>query len=107
MILGCAGFMFGTGGGALIAMTMGEGDREKANRTFSLLVYASIVCGGALTVLGQLFLRPIASALGAEGQLLDNCVTYGRVILLGLPAYILQYEFQCLFATAEKPTLGL
>lgn len=107
MILGCAGFMFGTGGGALIAMTMGAGDREKANRIFSLLIYVSIACGVVLAVLGQLFLRPIAAALGAEGQLLENCVTYGRVILLGLPAYILQYEFQCLFATAEKPTLGL
>ena len=107
MILGCVGFMFGTGGGALIAMTMGEGDREKANQTFSLLVYVSIACGIALAVFGQLFLRPIAAVLGAEGRLLEDCATYGRVILLGLPAYVLQYEFQCLFATAEKPKLGL
>ena len=107
MILGCVGFMFGTGGGALIAMTMGEGDREKANQTLSLLVYVSIACGIALAVFGQLCLRPIAAVLGAEGRLLEDCATYGRVILLGLPAYVLQYEFQCLFATAEKPKLGL
>lgn len=107
MILGCVGFMFGTGGGALIAMTMGEGDREKANRTFSLLVYISIACGVVLAALGLVFLRPIAAVLGAKGQLLDDCVTYGRVVLAGIPAFILQYEFQCLFATAEKPKLGL
>jgi len=107
MILGCIGFMFGTGGSALIARTAGEGDRERANRIFSLLVYVSMACGLALTVLGLLLLRPIAAALGAEGRLLEDSVTYGRIILLSNPAYILQYEFQCLFATAEKPKLGL
>ena len=107
MILGCVGFMFGTGGGALIAMTRGEGDREKANRTFSLLIYTSIACGVALVAFGLIFLRPIAAALGAGGQLLEDSVTYGRIILLAIPAFVLQYEFQCLFATAEKPKLGL
>ena len=107
MILGAVGFMFGTGGGALIAKTMGEGRREEACRLFSLLVYISIGCGLALTVVGLIVLRPVCMALGAEGRLLEDAVIYGRVLLLGIPAYILQYEFQCLFATAEKPQLGL
>lgn len=107
MILGSVGFMFGTGGSALIAMTMGEGNGKRANQTFSLLVYASIVCGVVLAALGLIFLRPITATLGASGQLLEDCMTYGRVILIAIPAFILQYEFQCLFATAEKPKLGL
>ena len=107
MILGTCGFMFGTGGGALIAKTMGEGKKEKANRIFSLIVYISIICGIVLAILGILLIRPLAVALGAEGQLLENSITYGRIILMALPAYILQFEFQCLFATAEKPSLGL
>lgn len=107
MILGSLGFMFGTGGGALIAKTLGEGEISKANRLFSLIVYTSIVCGIVMAVLGILFIRPIASMLGAQGQLLNDSIVYGRIILIAIPAYILQYEFQCLFATAEKPTLGL
>lgn len=107
MILGSAGFMFGTGGGALIAKTMGEGKKEKANSLFSLIVYASAGCGVLFAVLGLVLIRPLASALGAEGQLLEDSVTYGRIILMAIPAYMLQYEFQSLFATAEKPTLGL
>lgn len=107
MILGCIGFMFGTGGGALIAKTLGEGDNEKANRTFSLIVYTSAICGFVLAAAGIAFLRPIASALGASGKMLDDCLLYGRIILAALPFYILQYEFQCLFATAGKPRLGL
>lgn len=107
MILGCVGFMFGTGGGALIAITMGTGNTKKANEIFSLLIYTSIVCGIVLAAAGILLLPPVASAMGAEGQLLESCVFYGRIILPALPFYILQYEFQCLFATAEKPKLGL
>jgi len=107
MILGTGGFLFGTGGGALISKTLGEGQQEKANRIFSLVVYAAIISGAVLGALGILLLRPVAQALGAEGELLENCVRYGRICLLALPAFTLQYEFQCLFATAEKPALGL
>ena len=107
MILGSVGFLFGTGGGALIAKTMGEGEREKAKHLFSLIVYTSTVCGVVLAALGLLLIRPFAAALGAEGTLLEDSITYGRIILAATPTYILQYEFQCLFATAEKPTLGL
>ena len=107
MILGCAGFMFGTGGGALIAQTLGEGDRERANRLFSLIVYTSIVCGVVLMLFGFACIRPIASLMGAEGRLLDDSVRYGRIVLAALPFYVLQFEFQCLFVTAERPKLGL
>lgn len=107
IILGSLGFMFGTGGGALIAKTMGEGRLEKANSLFSLIVYTSAICSALLACLGIIFLSPITSALGAKGQLLADSITYGRIILIAIPAYILQYEFQCLFATAGKPALGL
>ncbi len=107
MILGSVGFMFGTGGGALIAKPLGEGKEKKARDLFSMIVYVSFACGVFLAVFGILFVRPIASLLGAKGQLLEDCVTYGRIILAALPAYVLQYEFQCLFATAGKPSLGL
>lgn len=107
LILGCVGFMFGTGGGALIAKALGEGDKEKANRIFSLIVYTSAALGIVLAIAGIIFLRPIAEILGAEDEMLYDCLIYGRIILAALPFYILQYEFQCLFATAGKPQLGL
>lgn len=107
MILGTVGFMFGTGGSALIAITMGAGNKEKAQSLFSLFIYVSIICGIVIGILGILVLRPVAAWLGAEGEMLDNCVVYGRVILAALPALILQYEFQSFFITAEKPKLGL
>lgn len=107
LILGSVGFMFGTGGSALIGKALGEGDREKANRIFSMLVYISIAVGVVLTALGMLLIRPFAAFLGATGELLENCVLYGRVYLIGIVAYILQFEFQCFLPTAQKPKLGL
>lgn len=107
MILGCVGFMFGTGGSALIAKSLGEGDHPGANASFSLIVYTAAACGIVFAVLGIVFIRPIAALMGAGGAILEGCVVYGRIILLALPFFILQYEFQCLFATAGKPNLGL
>ncbi len=107
MILSVVGFMFGTGGSALVAKTLGEGDKKTANEHFSLFVCVAFVLGVVLAVVSFLFIRPIAAALGAEGELLENCVIYARVILLALPFNVLQYLFQSFFVTAEKPQLGL
>jgi len=107
MLLGSAGFMIGTGGSALVSKLMGEGKRQKANEVFSMLIYLSAVLGVALTVGGIVLMRPIAAALGAEGQMLEDCVIYGRTLLLGATAFIIQNEFQSFLIAAEKPQFGL
>lgn len=107
MILGTVGFMFGSGGAALVAKTCGEGELEKANRYFSLIVYVAFGAGLALSVLSFIFIRPIASMLGAEGQLLEHCALYARIILTAMPFFILQVMFQSFFSAAERPGLGL
>lgn len=107
MIVATVGFMFSTGGTAITAITFGEGDSKRANEYFSLFTYVSFFLGILFAILGIIFIRPIASALGAKGELLDNCVVYARVILAALPFYVLQLLFQSFFVTAEKPQLGL
>ncbi len=107
MMLSSIGFMFGTGGSALVAKTMGEGDKKKANSQFSLLVYVSFVLSVIISILAFLFIRPVASLMGAQGELLDNCVLYGRILIVTMPFFTMQFEFQSFFVTAEKPQLGL
>lgn len=107
MILNTVGFMFGTGGSAIVAKTFGMGDAQKANRYFSLFVYVAFGLGIIFAVLGFVFIRPIAVLLGAEGEMLDYAVVYARIILLALPFNVLQFLFQSFFVTAEKPKLGL
>lgn len=107
IITGAPGFMVGTGGSAIVAKTMGQGKPELANRYFSFLVCAAAVGGAAVGALGFAFARPIAAALGAEGEMLEHCVLYARIILAANPFFILQNVFQSFFVTAEKPKLGL
>ena len=107
MVFGTLGFMVGTGGTALISMTLGMGDKKKANALFSMLTYVCLIGGVVLTVLSIVFLRPAAIALGATGQMLEDCVTYGIIVQLALTAYILQYAFQSFCVTAEMPSLSL
>ncbi len=106
MVVSTVGFMFGTGGTALVSKTFGEGDPERANRYFSLFVYSSFLLGIVFSILGIVFLRPIAALLGATGTLLDNCVIYGRIVIAAMPYFILQLLFQSFFVAAEKPNLG-
>ncbi|MDE7217517.1 MAG: hypothetical protein K2N20_05430, partial [Helicobacter sp.] len=106
LVLSSFGFMFGTGGGALIAKTIGEGESENANAIFSFVVYSSLLCGIIMAIVGIVSIRPFAIFLGAEGQFLEDSILYGRILLLAIPAYILQTAFQCLFATAGKPAIG-
>lgn len=107
MMLSSVGFMLGTGGTAIIGKTLGEGQREEANRYFTMLIAAVVLFGAVLAALGILFLRPVSILLGAEGALLDDCIRYGRVILAALPFFALQVAVQELFVVAEKASLGL
>lgn len=107
MILGTVGFMIGAGGSAIVSKTLGEGNREKANQYFSMLIYTSIIGGIVLTIAGQIFLRPVSIMLGAKGDMIDNCVQYGRIIISALVPFMLQNVFQSFLITAEKPHFGL
>ena len=107
MILGAFGFMIGTGGSALVAKTLGENKKEDANRYFTMLITLVVILGIVLTIFGLIVVRPLSHALGARGQMLEDCVTYGRTLMIFNTAFMLQSVFQSLFITAEKPRLGL
>lgn len=107
MGLSALGFMIGTGGSAIVAKTLGEKKSKKANEYFSMLIYVTIIGGLVISVTGSILIRPVSSFLGASGELLENCVLYGRILFLSLTPYMLQNVFQSFFVTAEKPKLGL
>ena len=107
MLLGIVGFMLGTGGSALVAKTIGEGRRDKANGIFSMLLVVGFLSGIVFAGLGYFFLERIARLLGADDAMMESCLLYGRLLLLSLPFFVLQNMFQPLMVAAEKPQLGL
>lgn len=107
MVLGGIGFMIGTGGTALVSKVLGEGDREKANRYFSMMIMLTTILGVILTVIGIVFIRPVAYFLRATDEMIDNCVIYGRIVIGFTVSFMLQNVFQSFLIAAEKPKLGL
>ncbi|MBQ8788475.1 MAG: MATE family efflux transporter [Oscillospiraceae bacterium] len=106
-VLSALGFMIGAGGNAIVSKTLGEGEKEKANQYFSMLIYVSLVLGIAIAVLGITTVRPVSILLGAEGEeMIENCVIYGSIIFAGIPFFMLQNAFQIFFITAERPNYG-
>lgn len=107
MIIGSVGMMLGAGGTAVIGKTLGEGKRELANKYFSMVVYVVLAFGAFSAIIALFLLRTVAQALGAEGEMLENCVKYGRILCPALPFLMIQFSTQSFFVVAEKPKLGL
>lgn len=107
MIFGGIGFMFGTGGSALVAKTMGEGDKHRANRYFTMMIVVTLICGVIISTVGVIYMEPISIFLGADEEMLADCVLYGRIVLAFNTAFMLQNVFQSFLIAAEKPKLGL
>lgn len=111
MILGGVGFMFGTGGTALVTKTLGEKNQEKANSYFSLVVYSTIAIGLVFMVVGYFTVEPFARMMASLSEsntdaMIDSAIRYGRIMMLGIALYMLQNVFQSFFAGAEKPFVG-
>ena len=107
MVLGGMGFMIGTGGTALVAKVLGEGEKKEANRYFSMMVLVTLLLGVTLSVVGVIFMRPVSRLLGATEAMMDDCVLYGRIVIAFTFTFMLQNVFQSLLIVAEKPRLGL
>ena len=106
MICGAFGFMIGSGGSALVAKTLGENKKFKANQIFSLLIYTTVVSGVVISVSGLICLKPLVSAFNVEGELLADSLLYGHILLPAVTAFMLQYIFQAFFIAAERPNFG-
>lgn len=106
MIVSSIGFMMGTGGASLVSKKLGEGKQEEANRAFGNCTCFSIGIAILFAVIFFIFMPNIASILGADEEMLPYCVTYGRIMVIGIIFFNLQNMFQSFFQAAEKGKFG-
>ncbi|WP_026477501.1 MATE family efflux transporter [Alkaliphilus transvaalensis] len=107
MSIGAFGFMLGAGGSAVISKALGEGKTNQAKQYFTTLILTIIACGIVLSAVCIILIRPISYLLGASDLLIEDCVTYGSILIFGSVFFMLQTSFQTFFIVAEKPKLGL
>lgn len=99
--------MIATGGSAIVARKMGEGNQKEAQNNLSLLIVVELLIGIFIAIFGNLFTSNIISFLGASSIQAPLSITYAKIIFTFAPAFFLQTAFQTFFVTAGKPTLGL
>lgn len=107
LMIGGFGFMIGTGGSALVSKTLGEKKIELAGKYFSMLILFAIIFGIGISIISILFLEDICIILGANRDMMSDCLIYGKVLLIFNVSYMLQNIFQTFLVTAENPKLGL
>lgn len=105
-LVGALGLMLGTGGSALVSKTLGEGDPDKARRIFSMVIRLTVMAGILIAAIMYAIMPWLAKTLGSDEAMLPHAVLYGRILILVLPAYMLQLEFQPFYMAAEKPQFG-
>lgn len=105
-LVGALGLMVGIGGAALVSKTLGEGDRPRANRYFSMSVEFILLLSALMAIPLYLWMEPLSIALGAEGEMVEQCVIYGRICAAGMPAFMMQMGIQPFFMVAERPQMG-
>ena len=106
MMIASVGFMFGSGGNALVSLHLGLGEKKKANEYFSLIVYTLIGIGVVLAAVSFFLASSISRLLGASEAMLPYGVLYLRINMIGIVFYMLQNLFQNFLITAEKPRTG-
>ena len=107
MMIGAFGFMIGTGGSALVAKVLGEGDRHSANRIFTMLIKVIIVFSLTVSAAVFIFMPVLADLLGASAVIRSECIIYGRISTCSMVFFMLQNAFQSFLVTADRARLGL
>ncbi len=107
MIIAAIGFMFGTGGSALVGKVLGEGNTQRANGLFSFFLYVLIGIGVIASIILFFTMKPLLNALGVTETMMPYCLAYSYILIPAITLFMLQFYFQSFLATAKKPGLGL
>ena len=104
MLVSCVGFIFGSGGGALVSKKLGEGKKAEANQTFSLITYTVIGVGIVVSVIFYFLVPEITKGFASinsvktSPEIIEAATTYGRIMIAGVTLFIVQVYFHSIFA---------
>ena len=101
------GILLGIGGATRYSICRYQGDKDRANRSFTLSLLTGLGLGIILALLGAFCARPIALLLGANTDTLPLCIVYLRTVLLFSPCFLLNHVMVCFVRNDGNPKLAM
>lgn len=98
--------LFAVGNSTIVAIFLGQGEKQKANEVFTQNVVLLCILSVLITILVMIFLDPFARFLGATDHILPYARTYIGTIAPFSVVYILSYSFETLIKTDGYPKLA-
>jgi putative MATE family efflux protein len=107
MICISVGMLFGTGGGAIASIRLGEGNHAEANRVLGNVVGLFLICGVILTGVSQYFMDPLLHLFGASENTLPYARPYMRILMWVVVADFLAMGMNDLLRSEGNPGLSM
>lgn len=107
VLLMSIGLVIGAGGSAIISSYLGEGKKEEAKQTLTMLSVFLFVVSVILSAISFIFMAAISKIAGATDNTISFCTAYGRILAVFMPAQIMNFAFQEFLIVADESKLGL
>lgn len=100
--------MLGDGGAAFMSLCMGKGESKKINRLIGTLITISVIISVIFLLICFPLLKNIASFFGAKTEAsLKYSLEYGRIILIGVPFYIIMNMLNSIIRADGSPQVAM
>jgi len=84
MITGAVNQLVSNGCAAAVAIRLGEGDRDGAQKLVGTTITFNVVVGILCIILGQIYMKPLLIAFGASEAILPYAIPYLNITLYGM-----------------------
>ena len=101
------GIMLSVGGCAITSIRLGEGAKERADKTFSLVVVTGFLLSLILMVIALFNLDHIVRFLGADEELWQDGMYYAGILTLFMPFIILKIILENFVRTDGRADISL
>jgi putative MATE family efflux protein len=107
MICISVGMLFGTGGGAIASIRLGEGNHAEADRVLGNVVGLFLICGVVLSCTSQVFMEPLLHLFGASENTLPYARPYMRILMWVVVADFLAMGMNDLLRSEGNPGMSM
>ena len=106
-VIQAIGFMLGQGAGSNISRLLGARDHEKAGIFGSVSFFVCLILSVFFMIVGIIFIEPLMVLLGSSDTILPYATTYGRFILMAVPAMMCSFVLNNMLRFEGRASLAM